>query len=214
MRKLAQSPALNFQRGCFIFVAAAWTLFSCMFALLGLCPALIGLLAGSVEALVFLFPALFALPFLAVGVGMLVWALRPLIASIRVAKPEISVSNATPRIGEEFFLSFAQTYKQATDVARIAVQLVFRESASYRSNKSRHTVTHDNVVEQFEYPARHFETGDVFRFRRALTIPTNAMPTFRALNNRLLWLVRAEIQIQGWPDSVEEFEIQVLPELA
>lgn len=216
MQKLQQSPGLNLARGCFIAFAVIWTGFSCVFLLAGLSAVVVAFGASESAGpvwLSFLFP-LVALLFVAIGIGLFVFAVRPLIAAARVNKPEIALSNATPRVGEELTLTYRQTFKRATDVASIALQLIFRESATYQRGTDSVTVTDDKVIQQFDYPGRRYEAGELFNVRRNVMIPDDAMHSFAATHNKLLWLIRAQIKMQGWPDFVEEYALTVLPEMA
>jgi hypothetical protein len=214
MQKLRQSLTTNTARGCIIAFAVVWLAISWRIDAIPLCFATFTL--GDREAAgyfcVWVIRALFSLPSIAIGVGFLVWALRPIVAGVRLSKPVITVSNATPRVGEEVTFTYYQSFKRATDVSRILFQLFFRESARYRRGTDTYTVTHDQVFQQFEYPARRFETGETLNVRRDLLIPADAMHTFVAANNQLRWFVKSEIKMTGWLDFVAEREIQVMPE--
>lgn len=215
MQKLQQSPGLNLGRGCFIAFAVLWTGMSCMFFLAGLGAVVLAFGASESPGpvmLSLLFP-LVSLLFVAIGIGLLVFAVRPLIAAARVNKPEIALSNASPRIGEDLVLTYRQTFKRATDVASIALQLIFRESATYQRGTDSVTVTDDKVIQQFDYPGRRYEAGEPFNVRREVRIPDDAMHSFTATHNKLLWFIRAQIKMQGWPDFVEEYALTVLPEM-
>jgi hypothetical protein len=219
MQKLQQSPAQKYGRGCLGLFALVWTGFSCFSCLVPLAGSLAALATGSVEdvataLLSAVVPALFTLPFLAIGLGLLAFAVWPWIARARVSAPEISVSSTSLRVGEEFSLTYQQTFKSAVEVKRILFQLIFRETATYQRGTDTVTVHHDNAIQEFEIPGRRFEAGETFRDQRRLQIPPEAMHTFIAPRNKLQWMIKAKVEMTGWPDFNEDYPITVLAERA
>jgi hypothetical protein len=47
-----------------------------------------------------------------------------------------------------------------------------------------------------------------------MAIPSEAMHTFIADNNKLQWFVRVHVDIVDWPDLEENYEIRVMPQKA
>ncbi len=45
----------------------------------------------------------------------------------------------------------------------------------------------------------------------SFTLPADTVPSFTAENNKIIWTIKANLEISGWPDSDEEFEILVRP---
>ena len=214
MQQLQQAQSTNLGRGCIIVFAVFWLLFSCMFTIIPIVPALLTVSSGDYSGLLtFGLFSLCSLPFVAVGIGLLVFALRPIVAGTRLSKPEIGVSTTTPRVGDDFAFTYFQTFSRATDVEQIRFTLVFRETARYHRGTNTYTVTENKVVQEFEYPARRYETGEAINVRRDLQIPADAMHTFLGTNNKLQWFVRPEIKMKAWPDFSEEYEITVIPEV-
>ena len=160
------------------------------------------------------FPVIFGGCFIAVGLAIMLAGLNPILAGTRVSPPEVHVSNTNLRSGDEFTLSYQQTFKAASDVERITMQLILRESATYRRGTDTVTVTHDHLIQSFETPARHFDGGESFSDNRRLLIPRGAMHSFEANRNKLRWLVKVKVEIKSWPDFEEEYSITVLPEMA
>ena len=64
----------------------------------------------------------------------------------------------------------------------------------------------------FEAPVGHFEAGQTTQSEGHMTIPPNAMHSFRATNNQLQWLLRVLVNAQGWPDVKDEYDLMVLAE--
>jgi hypothetical protein len=156
--------------------------------------------------------ALIPMVMVAVGLALLVGSLWRYFAAVRVTKPEISISKEVLHVGESFGFVYHQMFRRPSDVQNICVQLVFRESATYTRGTDTTTDRHNEIVDAIETSNRHFETGEVFHQDYSFKIPDGAMHTFIARHNKLQWFVHAHIDIAGWPDMHEEYEIQVLPE--
>jgi hypothetical protein len=156
--------------------------------------------------------ALIPIVMVAIGIALLVGALWRYLAAVKVARPEISVSKSVLHVGESFGFVYHQMFKRPTDVQNICVQLIFRESATYTRGTDTTTDVHDQIIDSVDGSARHFEAGEIFHQDYSFEIPTGAMHTFIARHNKLQWFVRAQVDIAGWPDMNEEYEIQVLPE--
>ncbi len=215
MLNLRMTPRTNLGRGCLLGFALLWTLSSCFMGAMWLGMALLAWTSSERSGFEWfmLFPVIFMLPFIGVGVFLIVTAIRPFIAGTRLSKAEITLSTTTPRVGDEVTFTYSQVFKRATEVELIQFKLILRESAYYRRGKNSHTVTHDNVIQEFTYPARRYEESERLNMRRDWIIPDDAMHTFRGTNNKLLWFIQAQIKMKGWPDYVEEYAIEVAPKV-
>ena len=45
----------------------------------------------------------------------------------------------------------------------------------------------------------------------SFAVPSDALPSFASENNKVIWSIKAQLEIANWPDSDEEFEILVRP---
>ena len=135
-----------------------------------------------------------------------------LLARARLTRPEVALSTQTPRVGEVVSLSYRQNFKAATDVQGIRFQMVLREKATYRRGTDTVTVTHDNVAQEYQIAGRHFAAGEGFQDQRQFRVL--GMHSFNASNNKLDWLIHVQVEMAGWPAFVEEYPLQVAPELA
>jgi len=153
--------------------------------------------------------------FAAGGLGLIAWGLRPTVARMRLAAPEISISSSRLRVGEEFSVSYRQEWKRGADVDRVLFQLVLLETVRYSEGTETVTDTHDNVIQHFESTGRHFGAGEMINDRYAFRIPEAGMHTFTpSEDNRIEWFIRVCIEMSRWPDFTREHEITVLPETA
>ncbi|MFQ5577922.1 MAG: hypothetical protein ACE5G8_13140 [Anaerolineae bacterium] len=157
---------------------------------------------------------LFSLPFVLVGLGIAVWGGLQMMAASRVGTPEVTFSNQTPRVGERFSFNCRQTFSKQANIERILIQLLMRESATYRRGTNTYTVTHDQVIREFEHPGRGYNAGEMFFDEQTVQIPPDAMHTFEARRNKIIWLLTLKVEIAGWPDLTHEYPVTVLPERA
>jgi hypothetical protein len=153
--------------------------------------------------------------FAAVGVGAIAWGLRPAVARMRIGAPDMAISNTRLRVGEEFSVSYRQTWKRAADVNRVVLQLVLRETVRYTRGTETVTENHDEIVQAFESPGRHFRAGEMINDHPSFRIPETGMHTFTPSgDNRIEWFVKVSVEIARWPDFTREYELIVLPEMA
>ena len=207
MRELKPSSSTRVGRSCGLVFGILWTSFSCFFLV-----SAIGFFQGDAEISWVIIPFLLVpLVFMLVGMGIITGSVLPWIAGMRVAKPEVSISSTSLRVGDGFTFGFSQTFKQKTDVKGVRLSLILRERATYQQGTDTRTVTHEETVEEYQYPERVYETGDQLFFSRGMRIPRGAMHTFRSRHNQITWQVRVEADFAGWPDYRENFDIQVRP---
>jgi hypothetical protein len=199
MQQLRESGASKTGRGCLVLFALFWTSFSVIWTWT----------AWRGGSGVF---ALFGLPFIAIGIALLLGAFWRSIAGLRISRPELTVSREVLRPGETFFAQYHQSFRFPVDILESKVELVFRETAIYRRGTDTYTEVHEDVLDFFESPTGHFEAGATTRSDGNMTIPASAMHSFTGTNNKLQWFLRVSVNAQGWPDVKDEFELKVLAE--
>src|SRR5215207_10228659 len=137
------------------------------------------------------------------------------LAMTRAGRPVVAVPTGPLSIGDHFEVSYEQNWKRATEVDRIVVQLVLRETVRYTSGNDTHTERHDEVVQRHETPGRRFQAGEVFGETYAFQIRPDGMHTFApSQDNRIEWYVLFAVELSQWPDLQREYEIQVQPQVA
>lgn len=101
-------------------------------------------------------PNLVAGAFAAVAATVLAVALVDLVRRtaprMRLAAPEVTVVDGALRVGEEFGLSYHQTWKRATDVGRVRLELLLRETVNSRG---RWYAAHKAIVDESSPSRRH-----------------------------------------------------------
>ncbi|MCC7368297.1 MAG: hypothetical protein IT306_07740 [Chloroflexi bacterium] len=162
---------------------------------------------------------LFTLPFLAVGFGMVgigVWNLflyRLLIARA-FGPPSIELSASQVRLGDQLQVRFQQASRRDQEIGKVAIQLVFRESATYRRGRNTRTSETSTVIDQYETSGQQLARGELLTETCTLRVPRSGMHSFNTPDNALSWLVRITVQIPGTPDLDEETVVNVLPSVA
>jgi hypothetical protein len=209
----ALRPPTSARRGCLLLLAIPWTLFACFWTGAALLGAVAMVRENEFTIWTLAFP-LFGLPFIAIGAGMLWYGIVPWIAGLRVTKPEVTIDNTSVRVGDSFTVGYSQTFKHRTEVKGVKFSLLLRETARYQSGSTTTTIRHDETAAEFEYPGQSYEAGSVLAFSRSMEIPRSGMHSFQAVHNSIAWLLQVKVDIPGWPDYREEFEIQVQPILA
>jgi hypothetical protein len=221
MQKLQNAPGSTIGKYALLFFGLLWSCITCavFIPILGT-SILPQLLAGELKigpnllSFDLIFPLCFGGVFIGLGALITLIGIRPIIAGTRVAKPDIQISNTNLRSGEEFALSYQQGFKASVEVKRLALQLVLRESATYRRGTDTVTVTHDHLIQNFELAERPFQSGETLTQNLRWAIPRGAIHSFEASRNRLRWLIKVKVEMKGWPDFDEEFGLTVIPEVA
>lgn len=198
MRSLRASADSRRGRGCIFLFASFWIAFSLLWTFLAWRG------GGG-------WTWLFGVPFIAIGLLMLAGGLWRTVASLKVAPPQVSVSKTELRPGERFSVVYLQRFRLPAMLQDCRIELLFRESATYRQGTDTRTDTHEKVYDFFDGPAGQFEAGAEARRDGTLQVPADAMHSFEASNNKLEWFVRVHVDVQEWPDMVELYDLTVLP---
>ena len=202
IRTIGKSGQISTQRpGCLVGFSLFWIAFSGIFVV-------IGLTAGAG----FFFTA-FGLVFVGIGVVLLIYALMSYFARYKVGQPEFRLSQTELRVGDSFAFSFTHTFPRSVQITEMETQLIFRERATYQQGTDTKTVTHEHIIQTFSEPGRQFQAGHLIAKGYQLQIPRTAMHTLKVRRNELTWMVKFTAKIPSLPDFVEEFELNVSPEI-
>jgi hypothetical protein len=158
-------------------------------------------------------PAIIGGIFTLVGIGIMVYGGLGWFARYRLGKPVITFSNSTLRVGEPFTVNYDHTIKNAAQIDKLSVQLLFREVATYQQGTDTRTVTKNHEVEAEVIPGGRLQRGHIFHETFQWAIPSDGMHTLDVRRNKLSWIVKFELSIPKLPNLVEEYELIVLPEL-
>jgi hypothetical protein len=151
------------------------------------------------------FETLFMLPFLAIGVAIVVGAIHQFLALFNPLV-HLTLEPSHPRLGDAVKLRWRIEGKRER-MANVVVTLEAREEARYRRGTS--TVTDRSV----------FLKQEVFRIDgppaaegvATFQIPANAMHSFSAENNKIVWTLEVRGSVPKWPDVHDQSEVKVAP---
>jgi hypothetical protein len=199
MQQLRESVESKQGRGCLVLFSILWLSFSLFWTFTAWKSG-----AGIM--------ALFGLPFIAIGVFLLVGGFWRRIAGVRIGKPKLTASKTTLQPNETFSVRYEQTFRLPVDILDSRVELIFRETATYRRGTDTYTEVHEEVHDFFEAPIGHFNAGQATQSEGRMTVPRDAMHSFKGTHNKLQWLMRVLVNAQDWPDVKDEYELTVLAE--
>lgn len=148
----------------------------------------------------------FLVPFVLVGLGLVFGVFRQLLVLFN-PRPHLTLSPGAPAAGEAVWLQWRLSGR-AAGVKRLHIVLEGTEEATYRrgtdTRTDRETFASIPIVdttEPFEMAA-----GSA-----SFHIPADAMPSFKADRNEIVWKLKVVPEIPGWPDCEDDFEIVVRP---
>jgi hypothetical protein len=90
----------------------------------------------------------------------------------------------------------------------LLVTLEGKEEVRYRRGTDTHTET------QVFTTIPIVDSSDSYQMlagSTSFTVPSDTLPSFASANNKVIWTLKAKLDIANWPDSEEEFEILVRP---
>lgn len=154
------------------------------------------------EGCIVAFLALFAL----IGLLLIYSTFRQFLVLFN-PRPRLTLSPGSLKLGEVAYLQWRLT--GATGGARrLRVTLEGKEEVRYR----RGTSTHTEIKPFLTAPV--VDSTDSYQMLSGSTsfaVPPDTLPTFASENNKVIWTIKAQLEIANWPDSDEEFEILVRP---
>ena len=154
----------------------------------------------------------FGLFFVAVGLALIGFGLAPMVAALKAEPPQVTMSRDAVRVGESFTVAYRQRFRRPVSGVRVRLEWLFRESATYRRGTDTFTDTHERMLGEWEHPGRAFSAGQEFVEEQTFAVPPDAMHTFAAPRNTLRYFVRVRVEMPGWPDVREEYEVRVPPQ--
>ncbi len=150
--------------------------------------------------------ALFMVPFVLVGVGLLAIVVSAFF-SLFNPRIHLTISPGAVPLGEPFKLEW-RTEGRIDRISRLRIWLEGSENATYQSGKN--TTTAKNIFSTIEIV--NTTSPEEFAAREtSLTLPRRAMHSFDSGNNKIVWTIRVRGEIARWPDVAEDFPMAVLP---
>ncbi len=122
-------------------------------------------------------------------------------------RPKLTLSPGSLPLGGTVYLQWRLSGGTG-GVRHLKVTLEGREEAQYRRGTNNYT---DREVFA-SIPL--VDTADEYQMASGSTsfvVPADTVPSFRAEHNKIVWTVKAQLEIANWPDSEEDFEVLVRP---
>ncbi|MDX2177082.1 MAG: DUF3592 domain-containing protein [Candidatus Sumerlaeia bacterium] len=156
------------------------------------------------------FPTFFLLLFVLVGAGLISGFVHAVLRVFLTGSTELELDREPMRPGGYSRLVVRQHGRNR--INQLSVKVLCRESVTYRQGTS--TVTHTETV--YEYPLADLSGGESrpgqpFEFTTEFALPEEAMHSFQASNNKIVWSVEVKMDIPGKPDVHDQFVFRVAP---
>jgi hypothetical protein len=166
-----------------------------------------------IEAALWIGVPLFVLAGLARGpLAVLLGTLRNRWAGKRLQDIDFDVTPLTLRRGESVQIRFSCRPDQNTVLNRATVRIEAEERVTQGSGTSRRTHRKQVYSHEEDLPMPHsLSAGLPFQREIEVTIPADAPPSFIAVDNRLDWTIRLQLDIPRWPDWSGERAILIHP---
>jgi len=137
---------------------------------------------------------LFILPFLAIGIALVVCFVRQLVVATAVGPTLVEISDHPLLPGGEYRLLVSQSGR--LNMRSLEVWLACREEATYRQGTNARTETRQvRRLPVFRREALAILPGEPFQAECSVCVPAGAMHSFRADHNEIDWslVVRGEV---------------------
>ena len=153
------------------------------------------------------FLTIFMIPFVLVGLGLLIAFFYQLLA-LANPRPVITLRPGSVRLGEPAEIRW-ELRGNASRLSSFKLSLWGVESATYRRGTNTHTSQETFFADDIVSTSRLLEMRSG---TATLTIPGDLMYSFDAGNNEIKYELRIEGDVPFWPDIGDRYEIAVLPQ--
>jgi len=152
----------------------------------------------------------FLIPFLAIGIGLIVVFVRQLVLATAIGPTLLEISEQPLYPGRTCDLFLSQTGRLR--IHWLEVLLACDEEATYRHGTNTRTENH-RVYQQSVFRRERLEVqqGMAFTARFAAEVPPGAMHSFKSGHNEINWKFVVRGRVAGWPDFQRAFPVIVRP---
>ena len=150
------------------------------------------------------FLVLFMIPFVLVGLGLLMAALASFGALFNPV-PKIILESATPRIGQNFGVRW-EIAQGAGRLTRLHISLLGEEVAIYQ--RGTNTITERSPF--FEGILADITQAERLSMGQGrVAIPAGLAATWEAKHNRIEWTLHVRGEIRFWPDIADSYVVKI-----
>lgn len=133
-----------------------------------------------------------------------------LLSRRKLGDVSLRVSPTATVPGEAVEATLSMTAREDVKIEEVKIALILRESATSGSGTNRKTYTHDTIIDDDILLQEHRLFRDQpYSTALTMTLPADAPASFSVSDNRILWIVRADVDMPGWADLFEEFYLTV-----
>ncbi|MBN1854111.1 MAG: hypothetical protein JW829_15395 [Pirellulales bacterium] len=149
-------------------------------------------------------------PFVVVGIGLIIAWIRQLLLTTSVSVTRVEVEDHPFRPGETYEISLTQTGRMKINL--LEVLLICDERATYHQGTDIRRAT-ERVFEQIVFQKDQFEIGpgETHEEHFELIVPSQAMHSLSANHNEVLWALMVRGKVHHLPDFERRFPICVYP---
>ena len=148
----------------------------------------------------------FLVPFVLVGLGLIYAVFQQFLVLFNPSL-QLTLNPGVLAPGEAAILQWT-IGGRAGRVQKLRIVLEGREEATYRQGTD--TKTDREVFATIPITETDHQML-IANGTARVEIPEDAMPSFSASRNKVVWTLKAVCEIPGWPDSDDEYEIVVAP---
>ncbi len=149
---------------------------------------------------------LLALIFTVVAAGV-TWLFVVCLLSAIGPRVKLTLDRPTVPLGETVWLRWR--VQGWTKLNAVSIDIVGQEESTYTSGTDELTDTEEFYEQALvrEEPQRSVAEG-----RARVDLPASSMHSFDAGKNRVVWLLKLEVDVDWWPDLEQEYELGVAPQ--
>ena len=156
------------------------------------------------------FLTFFIIPFVLVGLGLVVFFFRQLLITTGVGPTLVEISDHPLYPGKQYKLFLSQSGRLV--VNSLEVSLLCEEEATYRQGTNTRTETREvRRDEVFRREGFRVHSGLPFETECEFNIPADAMHSFKSDHNGINWKVVVKGDIASWPDYTRSFPVIIRP---
>ena len=153
---------------------------------------------------------LFMLPFIAIGIVLLVLVARQFMIAYGVKETVVEIEREPVCPGERVRIRVVQS--GAMEVDDYTVALVGEERITYRRGTDTYHDKHViQATEVYRSGSMRFDASNPWEQSFEISIPADAMHSFHSPNNEVVWTINVKAKVRRWPDFEFKFPLRVVP---
>lgn len=149
---------------------------------------------------------LFLIPFVFIGLAALIGAAQQLLVLFN-PRVRLTLAPGVLLTGGMAYLQWRLSGRGG-GVRRLRIVLEGREEARYRRGTDTHT---DRAVFATLPVADTAQPYEIPAGSARIDLPAETLPSFMAIDNKIVWSFKVTCEIPFWPDSEDEYEVVVRP---